>query len=366
MYINQIKLLYTLFFKSSNFLLKTSIFMLPIIIAISFASIFFINNLSHSYKHYLLQSYIGTQGVITIHSSNSNYLKELQEQFSTQSNSLKKELLENIVISSSKYSLEKSIKIIVLEDSYLRKRVHYTNQALAINKVLANILGDVKALSLSNPDTNSSIALQNLTVIDSGFLSVEPLIFMSKEFIESLGYKKIVFNALELDISLENIPNAKLKAIQLSEKDATDIYFKDILSQHQSSQELFDNIRYIEYIVLLITSMLSFIILTGALNIIAKIKEKAISLLRIYGLSTSLISFGLTFMSISILIIAIILAYFIFEFMKIYFIYSIDLGSNFFLPLNYIVIYIVSFIFIIFTLLTYLWAYKTFKGKIIL
>jgi len=366
MYINQIKLLYTLFFKSSNFLLRVSIFMLPFIIAISFASIFFINNLSHSYKHYLLQSYIGAQGTITIHSSNLDYLKELQQQFISQSNSLKKELLENIVISSSKYSLEKSIKIIVLEDSYLKKRVHYTNQALAINKVLANILGDVKALSLSNPDTNSSIALQNLTVIDSGFLSVEPLIFMSKKFIESLGYKKIVFNSLELDIALDEIPNIQLKSMQLSEEYNTNIYFKDILSQHQSSQELFDNIRYIEYIVLLITSILSFIILTGALNIIAKIKEKAISLLRIYGLSTSLISIGLTFMSIAILIIAIILAYFIFELMKLYFIYNIGLESNFFLPLNYIVIYIVVFIFTIFTLLTYIWAYKTFKGKIIL
>ena len=366
MYINQIKLLYTLFFKSSNSLLRVSIFMLPFIIAISFASIFFINNLSHSYKHYLLQNYIGTQGTITIHSSNKNYLKELQQQFTTQSNSLKKEILENIVITTPTYSLEKSIKIIVLEDSYLRKRVHYTNQALAINKVLANILGDIKTVSFSNPDTNSSIALQNLTVIDSGFLSVEPLIFMSKKFIESLGYKKIVFNSLELDIALDDIPNAKLKAKQLSEKYSTGVYFKDILSHHKSSQELFDNIRYIEYIVLLITSILSFVILTGALNIIAKIKEKAISLLRIYGLSTSLISIGLTFMSIAILIIALILAYIIFELMKLYFIYKIGLDSNFFLPLNYIVIYIVAYIFTIFTLLTYLWAYKTFKGKIIL
>ena len=338
--------------------------MLPFIIAISFASLFFINTLSHSYKAYLLESYIGTQGVLTIHSKSNKYLKELQDKFGDSESSLKKELMRELVISTSQYSLEKKIKIILLEENYLQKKVNYNNQPIAINKVLANILGNLETLSIQNPFTKNKIVIEDVRIVDTGFLSSEPLIFMSNSFIKKLGYQNIVWNSLELDIHLDKINSAKDRAITLSEKYGIDIDFKDILSQNHSSQELFGNIRYMEYIVLFITSLLSFIILTGALNIISKIKEKAISLLRIYGLSTLVISVGLTFLSLLILSISIILAYFIFKLMKIYFIYSIGVSNEFFLSLDSVVVYIVGTILIIFSTLTYIWAYQTFKGKI--
>ena len=294
------------------------------------------------------------------------YLKEFQNKYMQYSSSLKTDIISPIIISNANYHLEKKIKIILLEELYLKKRVKYKEEPIAINNVLENILGDVKALTFTNPDTNNSINLENITVVNSGFLSVEPAIFMSRNFFEKLGYKRYDFTKLELDIKLEEIQSLKEKADVFGEKYSIYMKYDDILSKNKSTQELFDKIRYMEYIVLSITSILSFIILTGALNIIAKIKEKAISLLRIYGLSTSLISGGLTLMSILILLISIFLAYILFIGMKIYFIANVGLESDFFISLDNKVLYIVSAIFTLFTLLTYLWSYKTFKGKITL
>ncbi len=363
---NQIILLYSLLFKSSNFMLRISIGILPFIIAISFASIFFINNLSGSYKHYLLEGYIGTQGILTVKSKNKEYLSELKKEFISQNviSSLKKIIRKDIVIKTSKFTLENKIKLIILEKKYLSNKLNNSNQNIVINKILLNTLGENNTFSIKNSKSNNFINIDNIKFIDTGFLTSEPLIFMSKSFFDKLGYKEISFDSLELSIGLDKIIDSKKTAEELSSKYKADIIFEDILSKHTESQKLFDNIAYIEYIVLAITSLLAFIILTGALNIISKIKEKAISLLRIYGLSTGLISLSLTMMSLILLSLSLLIAYFIFTIFKIYFVYCIGLENTFFIPLDLSIIQIVLMIFMIFLILTYVWGHNTFKGKI--
>jgi len=346
-------------------MLRLSIMFLPLVMAVSFASIFFINNLAQSYKNYLLQSYIGTQGVLSVNSTDVAYLKALQSAFLEQKikSSLKKEVRRDVIFKTKEYTLEKKMKFIILEETYLLEKLDAT-QPLVLNKILANILGDTTTILIKQPDAANFEKLQNLQVIDTGFLSSEPLVFVGKDFFESLGFHQSSYDSLELSITLDEMEYAKKLSKQISEEFSADISFEDILSQHKETEVLFENIRYIELMVLLITSLLSIVILTGALSIIAKIKEKAIMLLRIYGLSTYFISWSLTLMSVMILGISILLALVLFIFMKEYFIMTLSLDNGFFLKLDTTVIYIVSAIFLVFSSITYLWAYITFKGQI--
>lgn len=366
MKINQIKVLYSLLFKSSNSILKISIALLPIFIAISFASILFINNLSQSYKDYLLKSYIGVQGVLTIKSKDINYLNELKNKLkqSDIKSSLKKSTMQTLILDNNKFIIEKNISLVILEKSYLKDKFGYKNEAIVINNVLKNILGDTKILKIKSKNNNKSLIINDVDFIDTGFLISEPLIFISKEFYNSLKLSEISFNKLEIDLLLSQVDIVKKRAYKLADIYKSDMDTEDILSSHKQTQNLFNNIKYIEYIILSITTLLSFIILTGALSVISKIKAKAISLLRIYGLSTNLISISLTFMSGVLLSLSLFLAYIILALMKIYFIQIIGLDSEFFLAIDNKIILLILSIVVIFLAVTYIWAFRTFKGKI--
>jgi len=366
MKITQLKLLYSLFFKSSNLMLKLSLMFLPIIMAVSLASIFFINNLSGSYKDYLLKSYIGTQGVLNIKSENIEYLKALQTALKKKSidSSLKKELRRDVIFKTQDYLLEKKVKFVVLQKEYMKEKLHYNQEAIVINNILKNIFGDISKLSLKQVKQKTFTHLHTLKTIDTGFLSTEPLVFIGRDFFEKLGFHFKVYDSLELSITLDQIDFCLSIAKELADEYETGFNYVDILSQHKETELLFQNISYIELIVLIITSILSLIILTGSLTIISQIKQKAITLLRIYGLSTQLISLGLTLLSVILLSISLLIAYVLFVFMKLYFIMTLNFDYNFFIPLNTNIIYIVGSILLVFICITYLWAFQTFKGKI--
>lgn len=363
---NQILLLYSLFFKSSNKILKYSIGFLPLVIAFSFSAILFINNLSYSYKDYLLKSYIGTQGVLSVESENINYLSTLQKSLQSKQikSSLKKELRADIVLKTTNFSFEKKVKFIVLEDEYLKNKFSLRGEAVIFNKILKNILGDVSNIDIKNPNKKEFINITNIKVIDTGFLVVEPLIFVGKKFFNKLKYNFKSYNILEIDTKLEQLNLCEELSYSLSETYASDMMIKNVLSQDKKTKIMFQNIEYIEYTVLIITVILAFVILTGALSIISKIKEKAISLLRIYGLSTNLISGSLTMLSGVLLAISIVLSYIIFLLMKQYFISTIGFGSDFFILLGSDVVIVILSIFIIFCIITYLWSNNKFRGKI--
>jgi len=364
--VEQITLLYSLFFKSSNKIFKYSMMFLPIVIAFSFSAILFINNLSYSYKNYLLKSYIGTQGVLSIKANDTNYLKHLQKTLDLDGivSSLKKELRVYISLKTSDMVLEKRLRFIVLEDKYIKDKFGLSSKLIVCNKILKNSLGDIKQLYIKKTEATHYVDISNIKVVDTGFLVSEPLIFVGKSFLDKLGIELKAFNTLEINTQLDKIQNITNIALKLSEKYACDITTNNVLTHNQQTKEMFDNIEYIEYVVLIITVVLAFIILSGALSIISQIKQKAISLLRIYGLSTNLISTSLTLLSFVLLFLSIFIAYILYIFMKIYFLSRLGLGDDFFLSLNIEVYYIILSIFMVFCLVTYVWSNNKFKGKI--
>jgi hypothetical protein len=366
MKIEQIKLLYSLFFKASNMMLKISLAILPFVIAISFASILFINNLSYSYKNYLLQSYIGTQGVATIRSQNLQYLQQLKQLYNNKkiTTSLKKEQRAKVIFETKDYQITKMVKFIILQKQYLKNKFHYTKEPIIINKVLANILNNPIKLTIKNQANTKMIYLNHLQVIDTGFLINEPLIFIDKQLFEQLQSKKIVYNLLEINTSLNNLSKIKKIAYNLSEKYSCDVDIYDILSKHKQTQLMFHNIKYIEYVMLFITILLASVILIGALSIISILKAKAISLLRVYGLSTSLIALSLTILSGVLLLVSLLFAFVLFWWAKVYFVSKLGLSQDFFIPLSNDIYISLGGVIVAFVLLIYFWGMGKFKGKI--
>jgi ABC-type lipoprotein release transport system permease subunit len=365
MRIKQISILYSLFFKASNKTLKISLFLLPIIISFSFASILFINNLSVSYKNYLLKSYIGIQGIVTIRSTDQKYLDSLQNSYNSLNinSSLKLEKILKLTFKIDNFSITKDIKVIVLENRYLKQKFsQFTN--ILINNVFKNILGDYRSINIKNIKTNKYIKLNNLNTMDTGFLTNEPLIFISKDFYKTLGFNSKIFNKLEVDCKINDIKSISSIAYKTSEDFGADIDIKDILSSNKKTQMLFDNIKYIEYLLLIITIILSSVILIAALSIISTLKAKAISLLRIYGLSNKLISYSLALLSGILLVVSFCLAFIIFDCLKIYFLDILSLKDSFFLPLGYDIYRLIFCIILVFTIIIYVWAFYKFKGKI--
>lgn len=367
MNINKIKILFALFFKSSNLLLKVSVIFLPLIMALSFSSIIFVSNLSHSYKNYLLKSYIGVEGVLSVNSKNFKYLQLLRDEYDALGvqSSFKSVVRRELSIKTKNYVLQKKIKIIILEDAYLRQKFHLKTNVIVINNIFKDILGTTKDISIKSLGASNYMNFKSVESTDTGFLSSEALIFISKELFQKLGFKFVQYNYLELNILQDEILKMQNIAKKVSENEhGVEMSLVNVLSKHQETKELFKNIQYIEFGILGVSSLLSFIILMSSLSIIANIKQKAITLLRVYGLSTLFISITLTLMSSLLFIISLTLASLFFHMLQDYFLSIIDFSSAFFIPLEANILYNLAYIVLMFLVCTYIWSYLTFKGKI--
>lgn len=361
-----IKLLYT----SSGWLLKFSFLALPVALFLSISSYLFIDSLLSSYERYLVNSYLGVQGRISIESKDKKFIDELKTYASSNnlSHSIKKELTTSVKLVSQNKILSKSAKFIILDNKYMNdkfKQSNISNNKLFVNQIFTKSMGGIDINSFKQiyfDDKEKVYDIDKFIPIDSGFLNSKPIVFISldfaKELFGTIKSSKYIIEFMEKE-------NSKIEEIKdnvniLSQKLKTqELKIYDLLLDTKSTKEFFNKVTIVQSGISILIFILSLSIIILSISVSIEFKKNSLKTLQLIGMSSRDLSLTISsvilFMILFVLIVSVV---FLGLFQKI-FISLVSFSEDFFILFEY------SNIFIILLLALFLSIVSFFSTKYI-
>ncbi len=362
---NTNKTILKLFYKSSGWLLKFSFWALPIALFFSISSFLFIDNLLSSYEKYLINSYIGAQGRVSIESSNTNLINGLVD-FSIKNNLLfsnKKQYKANVVLKSTNTQITKYAKFIILNKDYLEKKFKQTslnNHTIFINTVFLKSMGslDIKEFSqIYFDDKDRVFSISKIIDIDTGFLGSEPIIYISIPFAKELfgDLKQSKKNIEFLDIDEEKITKIKKVTTELSKKfKVLEYKIYDLLIDTKATKDFFLKVNVIQLGISSLLFILSLGVILLSISVSIEFKKNSLKILQLIGMSKKDLSLTISGTIFSMIIVILVLSVGALEFFQMLFLGISNFHSSFFISLDINnIVYIIVLAIIIF-LVTYL------------
>ncbi len=361
-----------LFYTSSHWLLKLSFFFLPIALFFAMSSFLFIDNLLKSYEQYLIGSYIGSQGRISIESKDENFLQKL-ESFSTEKKLLfspRKEIKANVVFQSPSKTIVKYAKFIILDQRYLQQKFHKQGDSntLYINQVFFKSFGDLdlKDFTIIYVDKQHRCDISQLVKIDTGFLGNDPLVFITKDFAQKLftqkQSQKMVIEFLVED--KKKISMLKQYAQQSAAKlKVLEYKVHDILQDTKVTKDFFQTVSIIEVGILGVLALVSIGIVVVSISVSIEFKRNSLKILHLLGMSVKDLSFTLSTTIVSIFLLTFCLSLgMLFVYQDIFLRYS-GFSTSFFQPVALENIFMMAFLAVIIFLFVKGMTKYLFKGE---
>jgi len=296
------KLLAKLFYKSSNQIITKIFIFLFIVLSFAFFALMSIDSLNKSYKEYIFKSYIGDFGsVVFILQGNS----KSNEQFLYK---LKKLPYKSTLFSKSNMELK---------FNNITKRVNLIvwNKKEAVNIVFNHLIGNQFWIY-----NNKYKIYKTLKVLDTGFLNIEPILFLNPNSIQKLHiiktFDRIAFN---VNISQKDILKAKQEISKIAQKYNIEYKIKDVLSDNKVLLTNLKKLQVLENYLYAITLLLGFIVVLYTINIFINLKKRAIFVMRVYGLKSNDIALFFSLIGGFVILLSMIIAWIVFQIFKYYF-----------------------------------------------
>jgi len=280
----------------------------------------FIDNLLESYETFLVDSYIGSQGRISVQSANKEMLEELKV-FSKQKKfdfSKRTEYKANVVFLSPSQSITKYAKFVILDKEYIRikfKQNALQSHTLFLNEVFVKSMG-TQALdsftSIYYDDPKNIHSISKFIVTDTGFLGNEPIVYIDKIFAKELfGSIDKKFTRVEfLEQNKVNIASIKKKVEQLAKKHKVlEVQIFDLLLDTKSAKAFFEKVKLIQFGITLLIFLLAIGVIVVSVSVSIEFKYSSLKILNLVGMSRQTLSLTLGFtilmMSIFILLLSV-------------------------------------------------------------
>ena len=362
-----------LFYTSSGWLLKFSFWALPIALFFSLSSFLFIDNLLSSYERYLTNSYLGTQGRISIETTSkpltngiASYSKENKLIYSP-----KKIVKSNVVFKNRNKSLTKYAKFIVLDLKYLKQKFNYKNidtNTIFVNEVFSKSMGAIdinKFKQIYLDDDEKILNISNIKVIDTGFLGSEPIIFITTQFANKLfgtiKQKKQIIEFLEKDT--KNIKKLKLKINELSkEYQVLEMKIFDLLTDTKVTKEFFKKVTMIQFGISILLFILSLGVIILSISVSIEFKKNSLKILQLIGMSVFDLSFTISGVIFLIFMLLLGLSIFCLDFFQSIFLNISGFNEVFFIPINSMQILYTSLLGFILFIIVFISTKYIFKG----
>ncbi|MEO1927797.1 MAG: hypothetical protein ABGX26_03830 [Nautiliaceae bacterium] len=354
------KLILSLFLDSQSRLLKFAFYTLPIALFFSITSFLFVNNILKSYKNYLINSYIGSQGRVTIIST-PPFIKKLQE-VSKKHHLIfsPKVTFKSFIVFKNKTPIIKSAQIVILNQSYLQKKFHSND--IFINKALKNGFGDMNISSFKKLQYDKkSIPIKKIKIIDTGFLGNYPTIFLSFKNAKKL-FPSLKTNQIEY-------LNKNTKFIKtLVEKTAKqygvlEYKIKDLIEDTKETKEFFQKISVIQKFIMGFIFILALGIVILSVAIMIEFKKSSLKTLHLIGMSKKELNLTISLIVLSTISIILTLSVISTKALESLFLKITGFGSDFFVPVGFKEIGFVFVLGVILSMITYISSSLAFKGK---
>lgn len=360
------KTILKLFYKSSGWLLKLSFWTLPIALFFSISSFLFIDNLLSSYERYLINSYLGVQGRISIETKNENLINGLTK-FSVQKNFLfsnKKQYKVNVVLKNDTNQISKYAKFIILDKQYLKQKFHQTtidDNTIFVNKILYNSMGSLdinKFDKIYFDDKDKIFNITDIINIDTGFLGSEPIVFISSSFATKLfGTIEQKNRTLEfLEVDNNKIQTIKSKTKELSKQyKVLEYKILDLLQDTKTTKEFFDKVTMIQVGISILLFILSLGVIILSISVSIEFKKNSLKVLQLIGMSKKDLSFTISGTIFLMILTILALSVGSIGLFQSLFLSISNFHSSFFIALdmmNILYIVVLAFVLFIFTYLS--------------
>jgi ABC-type antimicrobial peptide transport system permease subunit len=203
---------------------------------------------------------------------------------------------------------------------------------------MANSFGsiDISKFTSLTIDKKSFLKINNIKVIDTGFLLNTPTIFISFEQFDKIYHKKTKINFIEfLETDDKTINTLKHDIKQLSKKlNILQYHTKDILLDTKEIKEFFDKINLIRVLISFFMLLLSLGVVIVAIAIAIEFKKHSLKIIHTIGVSKNDIGSTLGGIVFIMMIVSLILAIGFVFIQREIFIKILDFNQNFFVSLS--------------------------------
>ncbi|MDA7817983.1 hypothetical protein N9A28_07320 [Sulfurimonas sp.] len=337
------KIILKLLYKSSNWLLKLSFLALPIALLLSMSSYLFISNVLDSYENYLVKSYIGIQGRVSIESKDKKFIDDVVEYSKKEglTFSTKKELKTSLVFLGDR-QIPKYAKFIVLDLEYLKskfKNLHVKTNTIFVNKTFSNSLGSLDISSFKQcyfDDEENVFDIESILTVDTGFLTSEPVIFVSSEFARNIfGDTKSSMVKVEfLESNEESITKIKDNSEAIAKKNNTmEFKIHDLIEDTKSTREFFEKVSLIQNAISILIFILSMGIILLSISISVEFKKNSLKTLQLIGMSARDLSSTISLSIFSMIMVVLVLCVFMQKIFQSMFLKASGFSNGFFTPL---------------------------------
>jgi len=364
-----VKLLY----KSSNWLLRFSFFALPLSLLLSISTYLFIENLLQSYQHYLVQSYIGAQGRLSVDTTSKEMLQALKNYSASKGFvfSLKQERKANVIIKTPQHTLVKYAKFISLNEKYLEKKfaMQMKENTIFVNKTFARSMGSIgleKIESFTNEDSNATLKIDKIVVIDTGFLGNEPIIYMNTSMQDYLFGKQVHqrYSMEFMEQFTKNVKQIKQEVDRLAAHyHVLEYKLHDILIDTQKTRDFFHKVKMIEHTITFFLLLLSLGVIVLAIVISIEFKRNSLGVLSLLGMSGRDLSITLALSVFMMFVSMFLLSFVALHWYKKIFLSITEFNNSFFIPLHQSVFFHIGLVAVIMTAIVYGVTYYIFQRE---
>jgi hypothetical protein len=359
-----------LLYRSNHKLLKLSFFLFPVALYISMSSYLFVDTLLKSYEAHLSQSYLGFQGRLSL-SSDAKTIEAIIKHAKAENYivSPRIDLKRNIVIKSDK-DIVKYSKMILLEKAYLEKKFQSVQaNHLYINSVLAQNLGEASVESIKGlffDDVNATLDIEATTVIDTGFLSSEPIIFLPLERVKKIlpDVEKGSLHSVEFYETHNSVVQKIKKELDeiAKQQQSMRISIHDLLLDTKEHREFFHKLDQIKNIIIFFIFAFVLAIVLVSIALLIRFKYLSLKVLHFLGMSHLDLTRTITSMVAFMVIVMTFLAFVSLGLWQELFLMMSHFSQSFFQSVDLMtgILVLVSGLFIV--IVTYLFSRFIFKG----
>lgn len=367
------RIILQLLYRSNHKLLKFSFILFPIALYISVSAYLFIDTLLRSYENHLSQSYLGYQGRLSIE-SDAKTIKAIAD-YANQKNYLfspRMDMKHNIVIKNGQ-DIVKYAKIILLKQHYLKQKfgsLYKGQEHLLLNSVMAHNLGMEnvsKIHGLFFEDRNQTLSVASTSVIDTGFLSSEPILFMSFERMREIfpELQESSIKSLEFFEKQNSVVTRIKKEIAqiAKEHQSMQVVLKDLLLDTKEHREFFEKLDGIKNIILMAILLFVVAIILASIALLIRFKYLSLKVLHFLGMSHLDLTRTITVMVAFVVIAMTLLGFISLGVWEMIFVSMSSFTYDFFIGVNglTVILIVVSALLIIAS--TYFFTRMMFKGS---
>lgn len=324
---------------------------LPVALFVSISAYLFIDNVLGSYEKYLVDSYIGIQGRISIESKDSKLinmlLKDAKAKAKGYKSSIKKEIKTNLFFKNDKVKILKYAKFILLDKAYMKQKFHISNfpsHTLFVNDVFINSFGSYDVHSFKTlyfDENNKGYTIKNIIRVKTGFLTSTPLVFLSSEFGDEIFHHHLKqqnkIKTIEyLETNPKHIADIKQTAEQFALKLQTPQYkIHDLIQDTKETREFFKKVSFLQVGISLLIFILSMGIILISVSISIEFRRNSLKILQFLGMSIKELSLTISVSVLSVMTVMLLVSVIMQLFYRKLFFKLSGFGGDFFISTDF-------------------------------